>query len=457
MLFGKMTALGVVSFTLAALLGTQPLLAADPVPQTVSTHHNGVFSGKRMAYDAVVEPFDIAGRAGHPDLRLVGISYLAHKAGNRPVLFAFNGGPIYASYGVHMGALGPKRVVIAEGKADPARARLADNPDSPLDCADIVLFDPAGTGFSRTKDGSPVDGYFSVDADAQQFADFVAAWLNRHHRDGSPVYIMGESYGTIRAPVAAAMLQKHGITPAGVILLGQAVNIIEYSQRPANIVSYVVSLPTLAALAVHYGKASTNGKSLADFLDEVYRFAGDSYLPALYQGRTLAPERRKAIAAQLAAYTGIPAEFYLANGLTITKNQFRRELLKDSHLVLAMSDGRYSAPADQKIDPAEGIDTSYFRLARQYLHQDLAIADSDSYAAMTEGTGHTDWSYGKAGTPFNDWPYDKPISELFAASPTFKLMVAGGYYDLQTSMGAARYLVERANWPADRVALHFYP
>lgn len=446
------------ALTLVALLGAASLQAAELVPQTIRTQHHGVFAGQHVAYTALVEPFDLAGTDGRPALHLVGISYLSEKQAGRPVVFAFNGGPIASSYGVHMGALGPKHVVIADDvKADTSAAKLVDNPDSLLGNADLVFFDPAGTGLSRSKNTAALNGYYSVDADAAEFADFVSAWLERHNRKGAPVYILGESYGTIRAPVAAAMLQKRGIAPAGIVLIGQALNIIEYSQRPANIISYAVSLPTLAALAVSHGKASTNGKPLAAFLDEVYHFAGTEYLPALYLGKSLPMAQRQKIADQLAAYTGIPAEYYLAHDLVITKMKFATELLKDRHEVLAMSDGRYSHAADKKDDPAGVIDRPYLRLTRQYLHQDLKVADSDAYTDFAAMEDDVVWQYSKNATPFDDWPYGKAISALFAANPAFKLMVVGGYYDLQTSFGAARYLVERSDWPADRVRLHFYP
>ncbi len=246
---------------------------------------------------------------GRPGARVVGISYIADGVtdpASRPVLFAFNGGPISPSNVLHMGMLGPKRVAIPDDvSADPSTFKLVDNPYTVLDVADIVLIDPASTGFSRVVKGVDPKSYFSVHADAQQMAQFIVEWSKKHGRLSSPKYVLGESYGTMRAAAVANQLQKlpQPVPLSGVILLGQALNIIEFSQRPANTISYAVSLPTLAATAWSHGKANTHGKSFDAFMDEVWAFARNDYLRALFQGQSLDPDTRRAIAEKLADFT----------------------------------------------------------------------------------------------------------------------------------------------------------
>jgi carboxypeptidase C (cathepsin A) len=440
--------------------------AADKLPELpVTTTHAGTFNGKHVTYQAVVEATDVNDASGKPGARIVSFSYFAQGVtdlAHRPVLFAFNGGPISASNVLHMGMLGPKRVAIPDDlSADPTTFALVDNRYTVLDVADIVFFDPASTGFSRTAPGVDPKSYFSVTADAQQTAQFIAEWSRKHHRLDSPKYVLGESYGTMRAAAVANQLQKLPVPLSGVILVGQALNIVEFSQRPANIISYVASLPTLAAIAWSHGKADLHGKSFDQFMDEVFLFARTDYLTALYQGNKLDPTTRNAIAAKLADYTGLPASYYLANNLEISKEKYRRELFKDKNEILGMTDGRYAGPmaaSGPTRDPAGVIGESYGNAFANYLRNDLKVGDAGAYISLAKGIdGFDGWNWNGTGTsPFADWPYPTLLTEVFAANPNFRVMVDNGYQDTQTTVGAAQYLVDRSGWPGDRVSLHFY-
>jgi carboxypeptidase C (cathepsin A) len=438
--------------------------AADGLMQAVTTNHTGVFNGKTVAYQASVEPIVVNDAAGKPGARVVGISYIASSvadSANRPVLFAFNGGPISPSNVLHMGMLGPKRVAIPDDvSANPSTFKLVENPYTLLDVADIVFIDPASTGFSRVLKGVDPKSYFSVHADAQQVAQFIVEWSKQHGRLASPKYVLGESYGTMRAAAVANQLQKlpQPVPLSGVILLGQALNIIEFSQRPANAISYVVSLPTLAAIAWSHGKANSHGKSFDAFMDDVWSFARNDYLTALFQGQSLDPDQRRAIAGKLADFTGLSADYYVAHDLQISKESYRRELLRDKGEILGQIDARYAGPNDgHSGDPAGVITKAYDAEFKVYLRDDLGIANADAYITDGPVKGFGDWEWDGTGTsPFADWPYPRLLSEVFAANPNFRLMIGNGYEDTQTTVGAARYLINRSDWPRDRVSLHFY-
>ena len=443
-------------------LGFASAAPLDALSLPVVTRHTGIFGGKHVAYKAVVERIDVADASGKPGARLVCFSYLAAgKRGDRPVLFAFNGGPITPSDILHMGALGPKRVAIPDDvTAPPSSYKVVDNVYTPLDVADIVFIDPASTGFSRVADGVDPKGYFSVTADAQQVAQFIVAWSQAHRRMDSPKYLIGESYGTNRAAAVANQLQKmpQSVNLQGVVLMGQALNIIEFSQRPANLVSYAVSLPTLAAIAWSHGKVDLGGKTFDQFEDEVRLFARTDYLEALFPGAALPQERRAAIAGKLATYTGLPASYYLAHDLEITKEQYRRELFRDQKQILGMIDARYVGPVSKEVpDPASVITKAYESAFKDYLRDDLKVADTADYVTADPVSGLNDWGWNGTGiSPFADWPYPALLSEVFAANPKFRVMVMNGWQDTQTTVGAAQLLVDRSGWPQDRVSLHFY-
>jgi carboxypeptidase C (cathepsin A) len=326
------------------------LIAPVRINGPIVTHHNGVFAGKTVAYDAVVEPFDTLDLSGRPATRLVATAYIGQSSGSRgattarPVLFVFNGGPISASYPLHLGMFGPRRIAIPDDiKADPATFRVVDNIYSPLDVADVVIFDPASTGFSRTLPGVDPQSQFSTAEDSRQLAQLVNLWIKRHSRQGSPIYLVGESYGTMRAPEAASQLQKTDTPVAGLFLLGQALNIVEYSQRRDNIVSYAVSLPTLAAIGWWHNKAERKGRSFDRFIKDAQDYGAGEYLSVLFLGDRASGSRKQAVARKLQEFTGLPAQTYLKADLKVAKTQYQRELFPG--FVLDTNDARYMAQA----------------------------------------------------------------------------------------------------------------
>jgi carboxypeptidase C (cathepsin A) len=456
--------LPLLAFSASAAGDTTSPVAGEPHAPVI-TQHRGTFNGHKVRYTALVEETEVADAKGKPSARLVSFAYIADKVPDRkkrPVMFAFNGGPITASLWVHIGVLGPKRLAIPDDlKADPATFKLVDNPYSILDVADLVFIDPASTGYSRVLPGVAPESYHSVVADGQQVTAFIAKWLAAHDRLGSPLYLLGESYGTMRAAEVAGQLAElpQPILLDGVMLFGQAVNIIEYAQRPQNIISYAVSLPTLAALAWYHEKVDRKGRTLEQFVEEAWQFAQTEYLPALFKGWDLDTGERDRIAKRLEELSGISAAYYREHRLRITKEQFRGELLKDRGLLLGRNDGRYVAQMTDKglaPDPFEVVMPAFKRAFADYVRSDLKVSWPDEYILMApiQGLDAWDWSYGKS--PFSDWPYTERLMKQMDANPRFRIVVGNGYYDTQTTVGAAELAVREARWPRERTSLVFY-
>jgi carboxypeptidase C (cathepsin A) len=447
-----------------------PPTAAAPlaVHSPVVTHHVGTFNHKSVRYTATVASVDVPDAKGKPSARLVSFDYVADDhpdISKRPVMFVFNGGPITASLWLHIGVMGPKRVAVPENlAADISTYQLVDNPYSPLDATDLVFVDPASTGYSRVLSGVAPESYYSVAADGQQVTAFISAWLQSHGRLDAPVYLLGESYGTVRAAEVAAQLAElpHPILLSGVSLLGQAVNIIEYAQRPQNIISYAVSLPTLAAIGWYHQKVNRDGKTVDSFADEAWQFAQADYLHALFQGSDIEPAERDRVAKRLEEFTGISAAYYRDHELRITKEQYRAELLKDRGLLLGRADARYVAPITSKglaEDPSNIITEPFKRLFADYVRNDLRVDWPDEYILMAKIRAFEDWQWGgTAGgaSPFSNWLYTDRLLKVMNASPRFRVFVGNGYYDTQTTVGAAKYLARDASWPEGRTTLAFY-
>lgn len=434
----------------SAPLVLPPVSIATPIVTT----HSGTFNGKTISYDAIVETFLTTDLAEKPAARLVTTSYIARNGGpRRPVLFVFNGGPIIAATPLHLGLFGPKRLKVPDDlSADPATFPLVDNVYSPLDVADVVIFDPASTGYSRVLEGVAPESQFSTAADARQLAQLVLQWTKRHGRDDAPVYLVGESYGTLRAPAAASQLQQEGKPVDGLILLGQALNIVEYAQRRDNIISYAVSLPTLAAIGWTHGKVDHAGRTFEQLVKEAADYGAGEYLTVLFQGNRATPERRAAVARRLQELTGLPAENFLKADLKVSKTQYQRELIPG--YVLDTYDARYKKPVGATVDNSP----RYSATAIGYFHDFLRVpAEAGIYSTGLAGqTSPAGWDWDEQKTPFGDWPWVGQVRSLMAANPKFRVLLGNGYQDTQTTIGAMDYLAAQSGWPRERVRTRYY-
>ena len=447
--------------TSAPVVDESAVIATVPSAAAPETRASGVFGGQEISYIARLETTSIQPDVEGRGADITTFSYIAATDDphtERPVLFAFNGGPIAPSLWLHMGALGPYRLQVPDDLSAPVSAyQLAANPYSPLDVADIVFFDPASTGFSTVHEGVDPQVYYTVEDDAAQLADFIEAWLVKHDRTGSPVYLLGESYGTMRAAVTAGQLAARADTfhADGVFLMGQAVNMVEYSQRRENIISYVVSLPTLAATAWAHGKADAQGRDFEIFMADAEAFGETDYLLALFQGNRVDPDERQDLAAKLEAYTGISADYYNEHNLRITKETFRRELFRDEGLILGRSDARYVGEIPDEgyaPDPSGVLSAQYVKAFAQYVGETFDVTVDESYAQYAETGG---WYYGPP-SPFTHFAFGAHMDAAFEVNPNFRLFIGTGYHDTMTTLGAAEYAVMQSHWPVDRVRTNAY-
>ncbi len=455
------------TLTLAAMLASTSI-AAQEAP-TVAAKLEGRAEqtlkvvGKRLAYVAEAGTFPVSSTPGRTDASAGYVAYVRKgAAADRPVLFVFNGGPGAASAYLQMGALGPMRAHVPQDPAAPlpAKAEVAANPASLLDVADLVFLDPPGTGFSEIAKDADAAFYQSVKGDADAVAQLARAWLAENRRSASPLFILGESYGTIRAAamVDALHAQDATLKVRGVLLFGQALNMIETSQRPDNVVTYPVSLPTLAALACYHHKRPAPCDPDASAQDAAA--FGPAYLDALYKGRALDELARKAVAAKLADLTGIPVEFYLQHDLRISKERFRVELLRTEGKVLGRYDARYTAP--RPADAGEMVGPDAFSAVSDLYGKavigqlaSIGVQNPERYKVIARFPGK--WSYGAGDSPFNDWPFMARLEAAMAAEPRLRLFVGTGLYDLTTTVGAADYLFAQSGLTGDRFDNHRYP
>ena len=196
------------------------------------------------------------GASAEPEAAIMATAYLQKgvPAAQRPVCFAFNGGPGSASIWLHLGALGPKRVVVPDDASmPPAPFAVQDNPLSWFEHFDLVFIDPPHTGWSVTASEEARKKMLSVDGDIDALAEVMRLWLTRHQRWGSPVYLAGESYGTTRGAGLADRLLDLGVVLSGLILVSCAMDLQSLVFAPANDLPYSLFLPAFANTAQYHG------------------------------------------------------------------------------------------------------------------------------------------------------------------------------------------------------------
>lgn len=464
--------LGVVATSLSA-----PAAAASG--RNFVSEHTVTIEGEPVPYVAAVEEYKVKDQGGDEALSLFATSYVRSDVKDtkkRPVVFLFNGGPSAAALGLHT-ELGPRQP--AEGSRERFKANsaekidFADNPDSLLDIADLVFFDPAETGFSRLLKEESRAYFYSTTGDPDSVVQLIHQWRKAHDREDSPLYILGESYGSIRQVVAGSQLRREGVKLDGQIIFGDSIFLMETSRRAHNIVSTAVSLPVLAMTAAYHGKADMRGMSLGGYLDEVYRFSMEEYLPALAMGWSLSESRRKKVASELERYTSIPQSYFLEHDLAIAKHIFNRTLIPGK--ALNANDTRVVEEATSKKEHG-GDPTDAYRFEQavlsSYMHDELGVKldgvdyrifAPDSFSSWEWGQGCSDYvagaglcspDWGKR-TPFVDYDWPEQLKAAFA-DPDFRAMIVSGIYDGLSSVGTHRYLQSQLGFPKDRFEIREY-
>jgi carboxypeptidase C (cathepsin A) len=424
------------------------------VPPVV-THHQTALNGKTLSYTATAGRLPIKRGDGKIEAEMFFVAYTldGQEAAKRPLTFSFNGGPGSASVWLHMGALGPKRVVMQPNGFMPAAPyRLEDNPDTLLDRSDIVMVDAMATGYSRAATAELTKKFLGVKGDVQAFGEFIRLYLSRHDRWSSPLFLLGESYGTTRAAGIAGYLADHGIAFNGVTLLSMAVDFQTLEWNKSNDLPYLLLVPTFNTIAGYHHKLSADlTQDLAKTRDEVVRWSTSDYALALGKGDALAPEEHRKIVEQLSRYIGLRPEVIEAHNLRIDVPTFTKELLLDQKLVTGRLDGRFSSPDpgdDRFFDPTSAaILPPYTSAFNHYLRTELNYKSDMPYRVFAyDQPGFRDWEWGNAVEGFPSTAVG--LRGAMIKNPYMKVLVMEGYYDLATPFAAANWTMDHLNLDA---------
>ncbi|MER2599167.1 MAG: peptidase S10 [Caldilineales bacterium] len=432
-----------------------------PQDNLIITHHSITLNGQVITYTATAGTLvlreeaeksgddDGASEGEKPKASLFFIAYTRDDVADptaRPVTFSFNGGPGSSSVWMHLGLLGPRRVLLDdEGFSLRPPYRLVDNDASLLDTSDLVFIDPISTGFSRAVVGEKAKNYHGYTKDIESVGDFIRLYTTRYRRWLSPKYLIGESYGTTRAAGLSEYLQeRHGLWLNGIMLVSSILNFQTADFNPGNDLPPLLFLPTYAATAWYHHRlpAELQALPLTELLQQVEEFTLNDYAAALLHGAALPAAQRSRVAAQLARFTGLSQDYVERSDLRIDIFRFTKELLRREQRTVGRLDSRYTGIDRDAVGEHAESDPSYSAILgaytacfNDYVRSDLGY-ESDLPYEILKGL-YQNWSYKEFENQYVN--VAEKLRSAISNNPHLRVHVANGYYDLATPYFATRY------------------
>lgn len=310
----------------------------SPLPEPRSTRQTLDLPDRTLHFTATVGAIPLRGAGG---TILADVAYTAYtldgpRSPQRPLTFAFNGGPGSASTWLHLGAMGPWRVPLDAATIEAGTtAAFEPNSDTWLDFTDLVFLDPPGTGYSRiwphsggaARHDEPQESkreagrawFWSIRGDIATFADVIKTWTRQADRLDSPIVLVGESYGGFRAPlIADALLRDHAMAVRSLVLVSPVLDFD--GRRGGHLPMHSVALlPSLTATRLERTGMEPHRAALA----AVEAYARGDYLLDLVRGpRDVAAQSRLGVA--VAGFTGLSAEQVRAQSGRVSAPSFVR-------------------------------------------------------------------------------------------------------------------------------------
>lgn len=433
----------------------KPLGNTSPPEDRLSvTQHELALGGKKLRYTATAGTIVLkeeAEKRGEqqgesegekPKASVFFVAYTLNDVADktkRPLTFSFNGGPGSSSVWLHLGLLGPKRVVLNDdGTMPPPPFRLEPNAHSLLDAADLVFIDPVSTGFSRVVPGEKAKEFHGFKKDIESVGEFIRLYASRHRRWTSPKFLIGESYGTTRAAGLTGYLQERcGMALNGVMLVSSILDFQTARFAPGNDLPHVLFLPTYAATAWYHKRLppALQEKPLAEFLPEVEAFAAGPYAAALAKGSALSATESARLAKRLARYTGLSKDYVERTNLRVNIYRFVKELLRDQRRTVGRLDSRMTgmdrdaAGEHHEQDPSlTAITGPYTATFNDYVRDELNFESDLPYEILTSRV-HP-WRFDDHENTYVN--VAETLRKTVCANPYLKVFVANGFYDLAT-------------------------
>jgi carboxypeptidase C (cathepsin A) len=446
--------------------------AADPKAQVFESKHSVTIDGKTINLNAKAGTMELKDENNKP-IALFGFTsyFKENPEKNRPIIFSFNGGPGSSSYWLHMGIMGPKRIVVDDPNYNQAAPyELVNNEFSILDVADVVMMDPVGTGLSVPIGDATGKDFWGVDQDIRSVSLFIMQFLKEHGRLNSPKYILGESYGTFRNAGVMSYLLDKGYALNGVIMVSAVFDLRTLFFAPNEDISYIVYLPTMAATSWYHDRVANKGTDLPTFVEEIRQFTEQEYAAALFKGNKISDSEKAAVAKKLQNYTGIDSIIWLRADLKLKAGEYFQELLREEGMTVGRLDSRYKGinldpmSMGSFTDPqSDAISSAYTMGFLDYFHEDLKVSKDLNYSTSAYSKEGFKWDWKHQGT--DSWGADASVTTLpdmeqaLSKDPNVKILIMNGYYDLATVFYGVEHSIAHLNLPksaSDRITMTYY-
>jgi carboxypeptidase C (cathepsin A) len=410
----------------------------------VVTEHELAINGHKLKYTATTGRMPFKNEFGEIEAQMFYMAYTV-PGKDRPLMFSFNGGPGSPSVWLHLGALGPKRVKMTEaGEFPPPPHELIDNEMTWLEHTDLVFIDPINTGFSRAKNKEISDKHLGTTGDIESVSEFIRLYISRNERWSSPLYLVGESYGTYRSAGISGHLIDRGIAFNGIVLVSSILNMQTARFVKGNDLPFILFLPTYAATA-HYHGVIPKRRNLRAFLKEVEKFAIGEYASLLAQGDSLSKADRQRTIAKLAKYTGLRPQYIDQANLRINIHSFCKELLRDKKRTVGRIDSRFvgidgdhTAQQNEHDPSISALMPPYVSTFNQYVRTELGYKSDLEYNVFNKV--FNEWNWGSAGQGMPDT--SEALRKAVSKNPHMKIYIASGFYDLATPYFATEYTLD---------------
>jgi carboxypeptidase C (cathepsin A) len=441
--------------------GVSPRPTETPRPSMVDQRdespivqkHSVQIGGRTLQYTTTTGYMPIRNSfSGETEARIFFMAYaLDNPPGRRPLMFSFNGGPGSASVWLHLGALGPKRVkMLDDGLMPPPPYQLVDNEQTWLTETDLVFIDPVGTGYSRAARPDLASKFFGLQGDLDSVAEFIRMYLGRENRWSSPLYLVGESYGTTRASGLANVLFDKGIALNGICLVSTVMNFQTLLFAEGNTLPYQLIFPSYTATAWYHKRlpADLQRKPLNEVLREAENFVTGELMIGMAKGDRMSAAERQNLLEKSSRYTGLSTTFIENNKFKVDLGRFNKELLREQQRTTGRLDSRFTgidrdiAGPNPENDPSmSAIRAPYTAVFNDYVRRELGFRSDLEYYIL--GGGITSpWNWGQTNGFANTAPN---LQAAMQKNPYMKILVAQGYFDMATPYFAADYTIANMN------------
>ncbi len=435
---------------------------ASTLPADAHVAQTMELDGKTLKYTATVGKLPVKNAEGKTAGEVVFTSYVMDGA-NRPVTFAFNGGPGAASVYLNLGAIGPKRVNFgAEGQSPSDPATLMDNPGTWLDFTDLVFIDPIGTGFSQSLVGEAETKkmFYGPDQDIEYLSRIVYDWLVKNGRLQSRKYIVGESYGGYRGPRLTSYLQsKIGVAVNGLVLVSPALNPAAGSPDLSPI-PWMLTLPSITA-ANYERQGKLTDASMAAVID----YTRGEYAEDLLKGNS-DPQATPRIVKKVTELTGLDPTFVKQSGGRLETQAFLREEFRETGKLGSRYDPNVTAydpfpynPTQETNDPILlSIIAPTTTAMVDWVTRTVGWKTDARYNALSEEVNRM-WDRGSRNGAFSGSASATDLRVAVATDPKLRVVIAHGWADLSCPFMGSVLTVSQMPIMGDptRVAVHEYP